>query len=514
VRAPKVTVDPESILGRVRRFIASRRLLEEGPLVVAVSGGQDSVCMLDLLAGLRTDLGLELHVAHLNHMLRGAEAQAEAEQLRDLATRMGLPATIGSIDVPAYRARHHLSEEVAARYARYQFLAAVAGRVGSRRLAVGHTADDSAETLLLNLLRGAGLAGLRGILPTREMMPAQLGPRLEESDWKSERLELPAGPLPTVVRPILELSRAETEGYCRARGLDFRVDPSNLDLSYRRNWIRGELLPLMNRRVPGATDRLRNAADLLADDYAVVVSHVGALWRELARVSEDRVEFDLGPWLQLETSVQRHLLRRAVALVAGSLEDFGRVHVDGCEAVIRLGHVGAVFDLPGRFRLEKGYTTFWLRGPVAPWAGPGQLPAEPMPLPLPGVATWQGGSIEASLLQVEHREVAGEGQGKLLPEGCSGSRWEACLDADRVRGPLVVRRRRPGDSFVPLGMGRPKKLQDFLVDLKVPRGDRDNVPIVAAVDAIIWVAGYRIDDRFKVTPATERVLRLHYQSEP
>jgi len=178
-----VDLDPDSIVSRVLRFVESRGLLQGGALVVAVSGGQDSVCMLDVLARLRVHLRLELHVAHLNHMLRGAEAESEAEQVGALAEALALPATVGTIDVPAYRARHHLSEEVAARYARYQFLVGVAGQVGSGRLAVGHTADDSVETLLMNLLRGAGLAGLRGILPSREMRPAQLGPRLEPCSW-------------------------------------------------------------------------------------------------------------------------------------------------------------------------------------------------------------------------------------------------------------------------------------------------------------------------------------------
>lgn len=506
-----VDLDPDSIVSRVLRFVESRGLLQGGALVVAVSGGQDSVCMLDVLARLRVHLRLELHVAHLNHMLRGAEAESEAEQVGALAEALALPATVGTIDVPAYRARHHLSEEVAARYARYQFLVGVAGQVGSGRLAVGHTADDSVETLLMNLLRGAGLAGLRGILPSREMRPAQLGPRLEPGDWKTEGFPLSGGTLPVVVRPILDLFRTETEGYCRARGLRFWSDPSNLDLSYRRNWIRGELLPLMNSRVAGATDRLRNAADLLADEYGVVSGYVDRLWGELARVGEGRVEFDLEPWLGLSMAVQRQLLRKAVEGVAGSLEDIGRVHVDGCEAVILGGSVAASFELPGRFRLEKGYTAFWLTGPAAPPRAVHPLPEEQISLPVPGVASWPGGSIEASMVRAGGPSKPGEVQAETWNGRCDGGRWEACLDADLAGSPLAVRCRMPGDRFVPLGMAQPKKLQDFLVDEKVPRGERDGVPVVATPNGIIWVAGYRIDDRFKVTPRTRRVLKLRYE---
>lgn len=492
-------LDPEVIVDRVLRFVEARELLRSGVLVVAVSGGQDSVCLLDVLRRLRAELQLDLQVAHLNHMFRGRQSEVEAEYVRDLARQWGLPATVAAIDVPAFRARHRLSKQEAARYARYRFLAAVAGQVGARQVAVGHTADDAVETLLMNLLRGSGLAGLRGILPSREMNPGQLGPRLESHDWRTGELPLPQGPLPRVVRPILELFRTETEGYCQARGLAFRRDPSNLDMAYRRNWIRAELLPVLEQHVPGAKERLRNAADLLADEYSVVTRVVEERWSELARVGAGRVEFGLEPWSRLETALQRHLLRRAMETLAGSLEGFSRLHVDAAEAIVRRGRVGAHLELPREVRLEKGYTSFWLSGPLAPPPRGVAVPEKPVPLPVPGVVALPGATLEASLLE-EYRN-----------EYCSSSRWEACLDATRV-GPLLwVRRRRAGDRFIPLGMDQPKKLQDFMVDEKIPREQRDRIPLVATPDQIVWVAGYRMDDRFKVTPDTRRILRLQFQ---
>ncbi len=499
-----MAVDPDAIVARVLGFVEARGLLSPDALVVAVSGGQDSVCMLDVLGRLRERLGLDLHVAHLNHMFRGAQSAAEAEYVRDLAGRMGLPATVAAIDVPSYRARHRLAKQVAARYARYQFLAGVAGQVGAEQVAVGHTADDAVETFLLNLLRGSGLSGLRGMPPRREMTRAQLGPPLEGGDWHTDEVPLPEGRLPEVVRPILDLFRAETEGYCWSRGLSFRRDPSNLDMAYRRNWVRAKLLPSLEQYAPGVKDRLRNAGELLADDHAVVVCVVERLWAEMARVEEGKVGFDLESWGQLETALQRHLLRRAMETLAGSLEGFSRVHVDAAEAAIRRGAVGARVDLPGGVVLEKGYTSFWLVGPSAPFPAGVNAPSTPVPFPVPGTVALPGGILESSLADVAGAEPQRN-------EYCCGSRWEACLDAARVGPSLAVRRRRPGDRFVPLGMDQAKKLHDFLIDEKVPRGERDRIPLVATPTDIVWVVGHRIDDRFKVTPTTRRILRLRFE---
>lgn len=496
-------LDPAALEERVARFVRARGLLPHGStLVVAVSGGQDSVCMLDILVRLRDELGLRLHVAHLNHMFRGAQSEREAEYVRELAREQGLPATVAAVDVPAYRTRHRLAKQVAARYARLQFLAGVAAQVGAGRIAIGHTADDVVETLLLNLLRGAGLDGLRGIPPCHRLGAGQLGPPLRGDDWRAGRVPLPTGDLPLLVRPILGLFRDETEGYCRARGLAFRRDPSNLDMAFRRNWVRLKLLPLMESRVPGARERVWNAADLLSDEYSLVTRVVDDAWSDLAMERPGLVEFALEGWGRLDVALRRHLLRRAVERLLGSLEGFGRLHVDACEDAIRRGPVGVHIDLPRGLWLEKGYNSFWVAGPATPPPPDWAAPCEPVPLPIPGEVALPGGVLVAERVEVE----AGHGGW-----GGAETRWEAWLDAARVGPSLWVRRRRPGDSFVPLGMSQTKKLQDFLVDAKIPRAERDRIPLVATPDRIVWVVGYRIDDRFKVTAETREVLKLRFR---
>lgn len=494
-----MSTDPEAITARVAEFVRSRGLIRPGRLLVAVSGGQDSLCMLDILHRLAPELRVTLHVAHLDHGFRGAQSRAEAEFVAGLAGEWGIPSTVAAMDVAAYRTRNGLAKQVAARYARYQFVAAAAVAVGADQVAVGHTADDLIETLMMNLMRGSGMAGLRGIAPSRTLTPGQLGPAVEPGDWSTPALPQVESLLPTVVRPVLPLFRAETEGYCEARGLAFRRDPSNQDSAYRRNWVRGDLIPFLETRFPAARERLRSAAELLADDYSLVATAVDDAWSWMAREEGEQVEMDLESWARLDRPLRIHLLRRGVESLAGGTEGLERVHLDAAERLMRQGTVGARMGLPGGLWIEKGYRSLWIARPSGKPAAAAAL-QEPVQLAVPGMTRFPGVTIEAGLLEV----AAGTPRDRF----CSGSPLEACLDAARTGPSLVVRTRRPGDRFIPLGMGGPKKLQDFLVDEKVPRGERDSVLLVAAPEEIAWVAGHRIDDRFKVTPETRQLLRL------
>ncbi|OGO31766.1 MAG: tRNA lysidine(34) synthetase TilS, partial [Chloroflexi bacterium RBG_16_56_11] len=249
---------------RVLRFIREHGLVPGGEkLLVAVSGGPDSVCLLHILAGLRKELGMELHVAHLNHRLRGAASGADATYVTGLARRLRIPATVASRDVKAYRSRHHLSLEEAAREVRYAFLGEVADAIGAARVAVGHTADDHVETVLMHLIRGSGTRGLRGLLP-RVRWPA-------------------AGHDLTVIRPLLELTRAETAAYCRRYRLRPRADASNLAPEPFRNRIRHHLLPELRKYNPRVAEALMRTARLAADDFDFIDSEAARLQDEVAR---------------------------------------------------------------------------------------------------------------------------------------------------------------------------------------------------------------------------------------
>jgi tRNA(Ile)-lysidine synthase len=222
---------------RVFDFIRQHRLLSANErLVVAVSGGADSVCLLHILVGLKERLKIKLHIAHLNHQLRDAESDADADYVADLARNLGIPATIERRDVKGYRKEQRLSPEEAAREVRYRFLAEVAGATGAQAVAAGHTRDDHIETILMHLIRGAGTRGMRGLQPS--------------TGWPSKTGGL------IVIRPLLEVSHQETEDYCRQYRLTPRLDASNLSLSPLRNRIRQQLMPLLQGYNPGIAEAL------------------------------------------------------------------------------------------------------------------------------------------------------------------------------------------------------------------------------------------------------------------
>jgi tRNA(Ile)-lysidine synthase len=463
----------------VLKYVRDRALFGSGEhVLVAVSGGPDSTALLLILSKLTPGLGLTLAGAHFDHGLRGASAaRRERSYVEALCCRLGVPLHAGAGDTRAHARAHRLSREEAARELRYAFLSEVAAAAGCTAVATGHTADDQAETVLLHLIRGSGLAGLAGMAPR--------GP------WP---LEGHAGL--KVARPLLCLRREETARYCLEEGLKPVADPSNVSPAFLRNRVRLELLPLLRRynpRVDAAVLRLAEAAraDLsVLEEMASEALSKGDDGQTVA-LSRQRLT-------GLPEGLQRHALRLALRRVLGDLRD---VHQDHIEALLRglARGAGHHLDLPRGLRFDVGYEEATLSlerreaGDVRP-----PLPPE-APLAVPGVASWGPWRVEAELTVPSTAEPS------------PADPWQAWLDAD-VTGPeLRVRSRRPGDRFQPLGMAGEKKLQDFFVDARVPRAERDAVPLVCGKPGIVWVAGQRIDERARVTGATRRVLRLHFR---
>jgi len=294
----------------VHRFVVRNGLVRaKETVVVGVSGGADSVCLLHILVDLRERLDITVHVAHLNHLLRGAESEGDARYVSRLAKKLGVAATIESRDVKTYQAEHRLSLEDAARQVRYRFFAEVAERIGADRVAVGHTSDDQAETILMHLVRGAGPTGLLGMRPL--------------TVWTSPGL---SGL--TVIRPLLAVSREETRAYCREHRLAPRQDSSNLSLSQFRNRIRQELLPLLRGYNPRIGEALIRNADTLAADLSFIEEYVSKVWPKVASEENGAIVLDRDSVVSLHPAVQRHLLRRVTREVLGDLEDIEWKHIE------------------------------------------------------------------------------------------------------------------------------------------------------------------------------------------
>ena len=323
----------DKIAQAVHRFVVRNGLVRaKETVVVGVSGGADSVCLLHILVGLRERLDFTVHVAHLNHLLRGDESVGDARYVSRLAKRLGVPATIGSRDVRAYQAAHRLSLEDAARQVRYRFFAEAAEKVGADRVAVGHTSDDQAETILMHLVRGAGPTGLLGMRP--------LGV------WTSPGL---AGL--TVIRPLLAVSREETHAYCRQLRLSPRADSSNLSLSPFRNRIRQELMPLLQSYNPRIGEALIRTSDTLATELSFLEEYVSAVWPKVAGEENGAIVLDRDSVVSLHPAVQRHLLRRVTREVLGDLEDIEWKHIEQMRQGLTL-RKGKRVILPRRLTLS------------------------------------------------------------------------------------------------------------------------------------------------------------------
>ena len=468
---------PEPPEQRLLQFIRENHLLSgQEKLLVAVSGGPDSVCLLHILAKLQKELGVKLHVAHLNHQLRGAESEADAGYVSQLANQLGLPVTIGGCDVNSYRARHRLSPEEAAREARYNFLAEVAESVGTDRVAVGHTTDDHIETILMHLVRGTGTRGLRGLQPV--------------SHWRSAEHGL------IIIRPLLPVRRQETADYCNSYQLKPRLDASNLSLSPLRNKIRHQLVPLLESYNPRITEALLRTARFAGDDLASLNQESARLGMGIARRQSGAIIFGKKEFLDLPSALQRHLLRESIEELLGSLQDIEACHIE--EIIEAAGKpAGKKLSLPRGLAFVTEYGQFLLAADSASLSPFPAVKGESV-LKIPGETIFSGWRISVTITEPEEIEA---------PE----NDFTAYLSLDRSGESLSVRCRRPGDRFQPLGMSQPKELTEFMIDAKIPRAWRQKVPIVCSPEHILWVVGWRLDDRVKVTENSERILRLEFE---
>jgi len=497
------------LLQRVRKTIERHRMLARGDtVVVGVSGGPDSLCLLHLLCQLRDEYALTLHVAHLNHRLRGAEADADAAFVAHLAAEWELPVTIESKDVAAVAKARKLAIEEAARQVRYAFLARIALHIRAHKIAVGHNADDQVETVLMHWLRGSGLAGLRGMQPVT---------RLAELRLQAEELVLNDSSALWLIRPLLEIPRSDIEAYCAAHGLQPRFDRSNLDTTYYRNRLRHELLPFLETFNPRIREVILRSAKILAADYEYLHQQASKAWAEVTITESDQaITFDLQKWRALPPSLQRSILREAIRRLRSSLRNINWVHIENAMDVLRQGTTGMAATLPRGLEARLSYDKFV----VADRAYIEPLPDLPLlhnntkvPLHIPGRTPLPNSAWHIMAKVIDRRGLDKDALQHDDP-------WQAYLDYKVAGKELCLRPRRTGDRFWPQGLGdKPTTVNNFMINAKIPRAWRDKIPLLVrshesadeAPEHILWVAGWRIDERAKVTKATTRILHLMFQ---
>jgi tRNA(Ile)-lysidine synthase len=476
-------LQPDDSLGSEARVVAAAQRPvwhDTSKIVVAVSGGPDSLALLHGL--LQIVAGERLVTAHLDHGWRAASA-ADADYVRRLADSWGVACYTDRIDTVEVARAEGLSLEEAGRQARYRFLAQVAEAEAADFVATGHTADDQAETVLMNLLRGSGLTGLRGILPSTTVPGSD----------KSLHL----------IRPLLEVSREAVLAYCLEQQLRPLEDPSNQDLSFWRNRVRHQLLPLLNDHVTGVAGHLQQLALTAAADDQLLAELTENAWNELLEdQATDRLELNLAGWRALPLSLRRRTLRYAMEQLRSSGQNVGFRTIEQARQVAETAQVGAQSTLPGDYRLVVEYEHLVLQAATAVSAArypqlPGSTPlalSPPTEMPLAN-----GWLVSASWLA----------QPDLAAISHNRDPWVAFVDGEEA-GELQMRPRRPGERFQPLGMGgRSAKLKEVMIDRKIPAALRARWPLVAGEDHLVWLVGYGIDERARVTPSSRRVLQLH-----
>ncbi len=460
------------LLERVKRTIDRYHLLGRGDrLIVGVSAGVDSMVLLHLLNAYRQTFDLSLIVAHINHGLRPKESEEEAELVRKEAERLSLTFEYGQFNVKEFQKAEGLSLQEEARKIRFRFFNELLQKHDANKVALGHHADDQVETVLLRLIRGSGLRGLKGMLPIREGR---------------------------VIRPLLEVWRREIESFAEEMRIPYLLDSSNLKENYLRNRIRLTLIPLIEREYqPNFRNIVFKTSAILRAENDYLERESGSAYQKVVHEGEDGLSFKFSEYLSLHPAIQWRIIQKMLERVdrRGAIIEEGKGwRVDHIYRRLHQHSPSFLIGLPHGISLEKRYDFVSIRKeyirPVPPFE---------VELITPG-----RNYIEEIGREVVIEEVGNDGEVKAL----YGLPHVALLDYQTLRLPLKMRNFRPGDRFQPLGVKGTQKLKEFFIDHKIPKFERARVPLLTSGETITWVVGHRIDERVKISEKTQKVLKV------
>jgi tRNA(Ile)-lysidine synthase len=481
-----------TLLEKVRQTIEKEKLLEfsmhTNTILVGVSGGPDSVCLLHLLTQLSKELSFNIIVAHINHQLRGKESDRDEEFVRKLCRKWKLKFVSKSVNIRRFKKPGKSSIEEIAREKRYEFFGKLAQKYLATKIVLGHHADDQIETILMRLLRGAGSEGLAGIRSKRFFGHIHI------EHGHSDHHE------PTyIVRPLLEITRIEILDYLNEKKLSFREDSTNTDTAFLRNKIRHKLIPYLEKEYnPQLRKSLLRTADILAKEEEFWETIISSFLRNLdIPLYTDYFQYPLVQFQNSPTAMQRRLIRYLLEYVQGHLQQIDYSHIDKILDMIRNPERESTIQLPGKYSVSVE-NEFLI---VKPKTVPIKEIEKVYHLKIPSTTHLKEWNMKICVGALHATPP-------LIKEIISGkiSSKTAYLDFDKVTGPLTIRSWRPGDKFVPLGMKGQKKLQDFFIDRKIPLEQRHRIPILHDKSKILWIVGHQISDLVKVDKSTKKLL--------
>ena len=455
------------MLTKVKNWINRHKILTEGDkILVACSGGPDSLALLHIFTRLCLEYNITIFAAHVDHMFRGLESAEEATFVVDFCKERGIVCYHTAIDVPKIIKESSLSGQEASRVVRYQYLRKVAKELGGAKIATGHHRDDQAETVLINLLRGAGSVGIRGIQPINE----------------------------DLIRPLLPISRGEIMEYCKLQNLEPRFDSSNFKTQYLRNRIRINLLPELEIQYNSAIkDALCRTATIVGDEHEFIRITAKNIWPDVVTQIKEHLFINQKKMTELHIAVQREIFRMTIEKKQGCLTGISFRHVETLVELLTTGSVGNVIQLPNELVACKSYDGLYLGGRDLALRPTMDFPGQVLVIP--------GTTLIPELGVMLISELVDENKQRSEPS-------IGVFDWLALTHPLVVHIRHTGDKFQPVGLQGNKKLKDFFIDEKVPREERDYIPIIWDQHQIIWVGGYRQSEVGKVTEQTKMFLHI------
>ncbi|MDD2899617.1 MAG: tRNA lysidine(34) synthetase TilS [Desulfuromonadaceae bacterium] len=460
-----------ALISRIAHTVIRHTLINPGDtLIVGLSGGADSIALLDLLSRL-PEYNLRLIAVHLNHCLRGAESDADEEFSRGAALRYGIPFESVRKDVKKHAEERHLNLEDAGRLARIDLFEEISRKYGAAAVALAHHADDQAETVLMRLLRGAGMTGLSGM------------------SYRNSR---------GYIRPLLDISRSDIERYLRECGLSWREDASNGDTIYLRNRIRHQLLPLLEEYNPAIRARLAATATIIRGDEGLLQTLTEQAFTDLCRVGESVVTCSVAYISRFDRALQSRVIRHAFKQLTGTLEKFSQRHVDAVCEIINSGRPNVWITLPHGVEVVKEYDTLkWVRSETY-GSTYGCTSDVDIHINEPGCYLMTAGSC----ISVE-----------MVPAAVFPAEQNIIyVDMAKSPFPWIARTFRPGDRMIPIGMQGRKKVKDIFIDKKIPFSQRSQIPLLWCGPDLIWIAGVCISELCRIDIPSAAFARVTWHS--
>ena len=456
----------EKVLSTINKY----NLIENGDkIVLGLSGGPDSVCLLHILYRLKEKLDIEVYAAHLNHQIRGIEAQKDALYITQLCENLGVTSFVKSIDVPKYCKENGLSVEEGARKLRYEMFEEIKQKTKSNKIAIGHNLNDQAETILMRIMRGTGLQGLRGIEYIRDN---------------------------NIIRPILDIDRKDIEAYCEKYELNPRIDHTNLETIYTRNKIRLELIPYMKDNFnPNVIESIVRMSNSLKTDSDYIQGESEIKFKEVSNLQEDACEIDIQKYSKLHDAIKVRVLRKGIKHILGDTNFVDQKHIEDIMQLEDNKKIDKMITLPrGIFAYRRKNTILLINKEIV-----NETIEFCYNLPSNGFIKVK----ELNLVLETQTMNIDRYKSMKLDKKSKG------FDFDKVKGGIVVRSRKEGDK-IKLSAGS-KKIKDLFIDLKIPREERCNVPIIVDEQGILCVGDYKNSENYKIDNSTKEVLKITFK---